>query len=875
MRRRWQGMGGRLAGVVIGLLLGVAAGAPAASAAPPRWIHLTPNASPPATIGQPIAFDAATGQLVLVDGNDTWLWDGSTWTLATPATKPPARTDPVMAYDASTKQLILFGGVQGQTILNDTWTWTGSNWVQLSPATSPPGTFDATMTYDGAAGQLLLFGGTKSPGFGLSNDTWDWTGTTWTQLHPVSSPTPRSLPAMGYDPATSQLLLVGGQANGGPVNDTWSWTGSTWSKLAPAASPPVRSGAALAYDAGTQQFLMTGGQNNATLLGDTWTWTGSNWTLQAPASAITPRDAPAMAYDPATAQLLVFGGRIGNGLAGNDTWVWTPLSVQTASVPAGAVGVPYSTTLQAISGTAPYTWSVSAGALPAGLALSPSGVISGPPTTAGTASFTVTALDATKPTATPATRTLTLKIFPAPKASVWVGNGGNSNINAFSLSATGNATPIATLSGALTGLNGVSGLAFDPLGELWVSSSNNDALEQFAPGATGNVAPTRTISGPNTGLVTPAGIALDPAGRVYVVESAAQAVAIFPAGASGNTPPVATISGPDTQLSTPVGIAVSGGKIWVSNQGDNALTSYPVSANGDATPSATISGVLAQLNYPGGLGLDGKGHLLVANFFGASVVKFALAGPFGDVNPTATIGGSDAQLSLPEAVDSDTNGRIYVANENGGENVYTPTGTAPTAVINGSATGLRAPSSTAVAPPLDVTTKTLPRAALGRRYRQPLAAILGQAPLHWRMASGQLPKGLKVTRSGTVTGTARQLGRFHITVSVRDAERHAQTAKARVTLIVARTPTVTRINRNHGSRHGGTTVTITGSGFSTARNATVVSFGRLRALRVLCRSSKTCSARTPPSHTAKVTVTMTVNGLASQRSRSAIYAYTG
>src|SRR5512138_2078269 len=46
--------------------------------------------------------------------------------------------------------------------------------------------------------------------------------------------------------------------------------------------------------------------------------------------------------------------------------------IATDAMPQGAVGVPYSTTLRATGGTAPYTWA-SAGALPAGLNLSPSG----------------------------------------------------------------------------------------------------------------------------------------------------------------------------------------------------------------------------------------------------------------------------------------------------------------------------------------------------------------------------------------------------------------------------------------------------------------------------------------------------------------------
>src|ERR1035438_7763224 len=54
------------------------------------------------------------------------------------------------------------------------------------------------------------------------------------------------------------------------------------------------------------------------------------------------------------------------------------------NLPAGFAGAPYSQTLTVSS---PFGWSLNAGALPAGLSLSSSGVISGVPTSAGTSIF--------------------------------------------------------------------------------------------------------------------------------------------------------------------------------------------------------------------------------------------------------------------------------------------------------------------------------------------------------------------------------------------------------------------------------------------------------------------------------------------------------
>ena len=78
-------------------------------------------------------------------------------------------------------------------------------------------------------------------------------------------------------------------------------------------------------------------------------------------------------------------------------------SIATSSLPSGILQTLYSASLQATDGLSPYTWSLSAGSLPAGLSLSSSGVISGTPTTAGTSNFTVQVSDSESPPATTST----------------------------------------------------------------------------------------------------------------------------------------------------------------------------------------------------------------------------------------------------------------------------------------------------------------------------------------------------------------------------------------------------------------------------------------------------------------------------------------
>jgi hypothetical protein len=59
-------------------------------------------------------------------------------------------------------------------------------------------------------------------------------------------------------------------------------------------------------------------------------------------------------------------------------------SIITASLPDGALGVPYSQTLVVSGGASPFSWSVTSGALPAGLSLdATTGIISGSPSALG------------------------------------------------------------------------------------------------------------------------------------------------------------------------------------------------------------------------------------------------------------------------------------------------------------------------------------------------------------------------------------------------------------------------------------------------------------------------------------------------------------
>jgi hypothetical protein len=55
------------------------------------------------------------------DLDDTWTWDGIDWHQIHPGT-PPARESQAMAYDAATGQIVMFGGEVSGAVVGETWT---------------------------------------------------------------------------------------------------------------------------------------------------------------------------------------------------------------------------------------------------------------------------------------------------------------------------------------------------------------------------------------------------------------------------------------------------------------------------------------------------------------------------------------------------------------------------------------------------------------------------------------------------------------------------------------------------------------------------------------------------------------------------------
>lgn len=206
---------------------------------------------------------------------------------------------------------------------------------------------------------------------------------------------------------------------------------------------------------GTGTFIMTGLVPNTT------------WTVS--------RDGSPIASDQQVDAegVLRFTSAFGAGGFSLSSTGIVPVEVLTTSLPNCTIGIAgYSQQLSAVGGTGPYTWEITTGALPTGLSLSWSGLISGTCSGgAGTSNFTVRATDALAATDTQALSITRISPGPPIVTTSSLPNGTVSVAYSQTLSATGGAPAYSwsLLSGSLP-----AGLSLSSGGVISGTPSGNE-----------------------------------------------------------------------------------------------------------------------------------------------------------------------------------------------------------------------------------------------------------------------------------------------------------------------------------------------------------------------------------------------------------------
>jgi hypothetical protein len=308
--------------------------------------------------GYALSYDPSAAQVVLFGGallevdvpeddaprlDDTWLWDGSTWREQRPAVAPTARLDARMCQDVLLGASLLFGGAERDADFfalaerSDTWRWDGRAWQQLSPLLSPPKRSKHAMVFDEARQRVVLFGGETTDDDGVQSklsDTWEWDGTSWSEVKPAVSPPPRADHAMAFDAERGRVVMYGGVdnldrvSNARVLNDFWEWDGTTWVERTQDVVPRGRFDTALAYHADAREVVMFGGRyqdgEGMIRLDDTWIWNGSTWQGRNAVAGPDPLFTVAMGYDPTERLLRLVGAQTTRTSTGIDrrleTW---------------------------------------------------------------------------------------------------------------------------------------------------------------------------------------------------------------------------------------------------------------------------------------------------------------------------------------------------------------------------------------------------------------------------------------------------------------------------------------------------------------------------------------------------------------------------
>jgi hypothetical protein len=423
----------------------------------------------------------------------------------------------------------------------------------------------------------------------------------------------------------------------------------------------------------------------------------------------------------------------------------------SGTLPGGEVGVTFSATLTASGGTAPYTFSISWGKLPAGLSLgTKTGTISGQPTETGTYNFGIHVKDS---------------------SDLAIGE-------AFAITVAKAPAVVVTITPATTTVASGASTQFTAL----VTNTSNVAVTWSA--SPGTISSTGLYQAPTVTSNTAATVTATSVADA--TKSATAAVTVTPPPVSITTTSLLTATAGTAYSST---LSATGGKLpytWTLSSG-----SLP---SGITVQSAgSISGTTSQTgSFTATIEVtDSSSPKLTSSKSLTLTVNAAVA---ITITPTTASVASGASTAFTALVSNTSNvavtwsaspGTVSTSGLYQAPTVTSDTAATVTATSQADTTKSATASVTITPPPVSVTTTSLSSATAGAAYSNALTATGGTTPYAWSLSSGTLPTGITVQSSGSLSGTTTKTGTYNISVEVTDSSLPKLTASQSLTLTVA------------------------------------------------------------------------------------------
>src|SRR5262249_47033253 len=133
----------------------------------------------------------------------------------------------------------------------------------------------------------------------------------------------------------------------------------------------------------------------------------------------------------------------------------------------------------------------------------------------------------------------------------------------------------------------------------------------------------------------------------------------------------------------------------------------------------------------------------------------------------ATSGASNGSLTAPANGNGVGNG-VFAYGSSSAFPIYTYRSSNYWVDLAFTASGGAAPTPAAVLPPLLITTTSLTNGTQSAAYSAALAASGGTTPYTWSLFSGALPRGLKLSSTGAISGTPKVEASSTFSIQVRD-----------------------------------------------------------------------------------------------------------